>query len=104
MLFKNYDPQKGKQLKVLDAKGKIINEELEPKIKKETLIKMYKTMTLGRVADIRALQYQRQGRMLTYAPNIGQEAAQVGAMAAIEKRERRTMNYNEKSYNNNQQQ
>ncbi len=87
MLFKNYDPQKGKQLKVLDAKGKIINEELEPKIKKETLIKMYKTMTLGRVADIRALQYQRQGRMLTYAPNIGQEAAQVGAMAAIEKRD-----------------
>jgi pyruvate dehydrogenase E1 component alpha subunit len=48
---------------------------------------MYKTMTLGRVADIKALQYQRQGRMLTYAPNMGQEAAQVGSMAALESRD-----------------
>jgi pyruvate dehydrogenase E1 component alpha subunit len=68
----------------LIPKGKIINEKLEPKIKKETLLKMYKTMKLGRVADIKALQFQRQGRMLTYAPNKGQEAAQVGSMAALE--------------------
>ena len=40
-------------------------------------------MTLGRVADLRAVQYQRQGRMLTYAPNMGQEATQVGAAAAL---------------------
>jgi pyruvate dehydrogenase E1 component alpha subunit len=84
MLFKDYDPQKGKKLEILDPKGKIINEKLEPKIKKETLLKMYKTMKLGRVADIKALQFQRQGRMLTYAPNRGQEAAQVGSMAALE--------------------
>lgn len=84
MLFKDYDPLKKKQLSILDAKGKITNPELEPKIKKEELLKMYKTMALGRVADTKALQYQRQGRMLTYPPNKGQEAAQVGAMAAME--------------------
>jgi pyruvate dehydrogenase E1 component alpha subunit len=84
MLLKNYDPLQGKRLEILDEKGKIVNPELEPNIDKETLLKMYKTMTLGRIADIKALQYQRQGRMLTYAPNMGQEAAQVGSMAALE--------------------
>lgn len=84
MLFKDYDPQKGKKLEILDPKGKIINEKLEPKIKKEELLNMYKVMKLGRQADTKALQFQRQGRMLTYAPNRGQEAAQVGAMAALE--------------------
>lgn len=84
MLFKNYDPLKKKQLQILDAKGKVVQPDLEPKLDKETLLKMYKTMALGRVADIKALQYQRQGRMLTYPPNKGQEATQVGAMAALE--------------------
>jgi pyruvate dehydrogenase E1 component alpha subunit len=84
MLIKNYDPLQGQRLEILDAEGNVINKALEPKLDKETLIKMYKTMTLGRVADIKALQYQRQGRMLTYAPNMGQEAAQVGSMAALE--------------------
>jgi pyruvate dehydrogenase E1 component alpha subunit len=69
MLFDDFNPLKGEMLKILDEKA--------------TLLKMYKTMVLGRVADEKALQFQRQGRMLTYAPNIGQEAAQVGPMAAL---------------------
>ncbi len=84
MLFKDYDPLKKKQLQILDPKGKIVSPELEPKISKEELLKMYKTMALGRVADIKALQYQRQGRLLTYPPNRGQEATQVGTIAAFE--------------------
>ena len=87
VLIKGYDPLKGKVLEVLNVDGKIIDEKLDPKLDKETLLKMYKTMTLGRVADNRAVQYQRQGRMLTYAPNIGQEATQVGAAAALEDRD-----------------
>lgn len=84
MLTNTYNPLKNKILEVLDYKGEIINEKLVPKLDKELLIKMYKTMMLGRVADTKALQYQRQGRMLTYAPIKGQEAAQVGVIAALD--------------------
>ena len=85
MLLKPYDPLKGKILEILNYKGEIVNEKLVPEIDDETLLKMYKTMVLGRTADIKALQYQRQGRMLTYAPIKGQEAAQVGVIAALNK-------------------
>ncbi|WP_026391539.1 pyruvate dehydrogenase (acetyl-transferring) E1 component subunit alpha [Haploplasma modicum] len=84
VLIKKYDPLKKEMLEILDKDGKIINPTLDPKLDKETLLKMYKTMTLGRVANLRAVQYQRQGRMLTFAPNIGQEATQVGAAAAMQ--------------------
>lgn len=87
MLFKTYDPLKKKVLQILDEKGQIVNEKLEPKLPKETLLKMYKTALLGRIADIKALQFQRQGRMLTFAPNKGQEGVQVGAAAALEDRD-----------------
>lgn len=40
-------------------------------------------MVKTRCADDNALKLQRQGRMLTYAPNTGQEAAQVGSAAAM---------------------
>lgn len=85
MILKKYDPLKKKVLQILDNEGNIIEKSLEPKIDDDKLISMYKTMVLGRVADIKAVQFQRQGRMLTYAPNHGQEAAQIGAMAALEK-------------------
>ena len=87
MLFKDYDPLKKKQFQILDEKGKIVKPDLEPKLSKEELIKMYKTMSLGRIADIKALQYQRQGRMLTYPPNRGQEATQVGSIAALDEKD-----------------
>ena len=83
-LFRTYDPLKKKQLQILDPKGKIIKPDLEPSLDDKTLLKLYDTMVLGRIADIKAMQYQRQGRMLTYAPNRGQEAAQLGAVAAME--------------------
>jgi len=84
VLIKGYDFLKDEPLQVMDLEGKIVNDKLDPKLDKETLLKMYKTMTLGRVADLRAVQYQRQGRMLTFPPNIGQEAAQVGAMSPLQ--------------------
>lgn len=48
-------------------------------------VDMYRWMVLGRMFDQRALSLQRQGRIGTYAPFSGQEAAQVGSAFAVEK-------------------
>ncbi len=82
MLVKDFDPLKKQMFQVLDETGKVVNPKYLPKIDKDTLLRMYKTMSLGRIADDKAIQFQRQGRMLTYAPNHGQEACQIGPMAA----------------------
>ncbi|MFU8785610.1 MAG: pyruvate dehydrogenase (acetyl-transferring) E1 component subunit alpha [Candidatus Izemoplasmataceae bacterium] len=82
MILDKYDPLKKEMFQVLDKDGKVVNKELEPKIDDEVLLNMYRVMSLTRIADIKALQYQRQGRMLTFAPVSGQEAAQIGPMAA----------------------
>jgi pyruvate dehydrogenase E1 component alpha subunit len=79
-----YDPLKGKQFQILDEAGNLVQTELEPKLSKDVLLKMYKTMVLGRQADLAALKYQRQGRMGNYLLNSGQEASQVGVAAALE--------------------
>lgn len=87
MLVKKFDPLKKKMLQILDENGTVVNEKLMPKIDDEKLLNMYKTMLLGRIADEKAVQYQRQGRMLTFVINKGQEAAQVGSIAALEDRD-----------------
>ncbi len=84
MILDSYDPLKQEMFNVIDDNGKVVNKDYEPDIDNETLINMYKTMQLARIADVKALQYQRQGRMLTFAPVKGQEGAQVGPMAAAE--------------------
>ncbi|MDF2698766.1 MAG: pyruvate dehydrogenase (acetyl-transferring) component subunit alpha [Haloplasmataceae bacterium] len=87
MLIKKFDPLKKKMLQIIDVYGNIVDESLVPKIDDETLLKMYKTMLLGRIADTKAVQFQRQGRMLTFVVNKGQEASQVGTAAALEKKD-----------------
>ena len=86
-MFKTYDASKDKHYQILNEKGVIVHKEDEPNLDKETLLKMYKTALLARQADIKGLQYQRQGRMLTYAPNMGQEATQIGIAAAMEEKD-----------------
>lgn len=82
MFFETFDPLKGKMFQILDENGNISDATFLPKLDKKLLLKMYRTMSLGRIADIKSLQYQRQGRMLTFPPSRGQEACQVGPMAA----------------------
>lgn len=84
MLTSQFNYSEGKILHILNKEGKVVNEELVPVIEDDKLLHMYKTMLLTRIADTKAMQYQRQGRMLTYAPNKGQEAAQIGSVAGIE--------------------
>ena len=79
------DPRKDQQFRILDKNGKIIDEDNLPDFTDDELRYLYKTMRFERIIDEKALSYQRQGRMLTYAPNTGQEAAQIGSAYAIGK-------------------
>lgn len=85
MRFEDYSPLEDKHYGILDQDGNITNEKDLPELSREELLYLYKTMLYTRVIDDKALSYQRQGRMLTYAPNTGQEAAQIGSAYAMDK-------------------
>jgi pyruvate dehydrogenase E1 component alpha subunit len=70
-------------LQILDAEGHL-DRDLEPDIPPDSLRHLYRTMVLSRQLDLRMLSLQRQGRMGTFAPLMGQEAAQVGSAFALE--------------------
>ena len=85
MRFEDYNPLEEKHYSILNVNGEVLKEEDLPSLSNDELLYLYKTMLYSRIIDEKALSYQRQGRMLTYAPNIGQEAAQVGSAYAMEK-------------------
>jgi pyruvate dehydrogenase E1 component alpha subunit len=69
-------------LSILDEDANL-DKELEPDLPDELLLALHRAMLLGRRFDERMLRLQRQGRMGTFAPIRGQEAAQVGAVAPL---------------------
>ncbi len=46
--------------------------------------RLYRAMVIARVYDRKSTAMQKQGRLATYAPFEGQEAAQIGAAAGLE--------------------
>ncbi len=81
-MIEKYDPLKGKMLRILNPDGSC-DEKLKPDLSDETVQNLYRQMVFIRQADQRALTLQRQGRLGTYAPCQGQEAAQVGSAYAL---------------------
>jgi pyruvate dehydrogenase E1 component alpha subunit len=75
-------PYRVDYLSVLDENGHL-DKELEPAISHELLLKLHRAMLMARRFDERMLSLQRQGRIGTFAPIKGQEAAQLGAVAAL---------------------
>ncbi len=75
-------PESPEIFRILDKDGELVNEE--PDIDEDRLKEMYWWMFYARKADEKALKLQRQGRMGTFAPIEGQEAAQIGASMAME--------------------
>ncbi|MBS3163910.1 pyruvate dehydrogenase (acetyl-transferring) E1 component subunit alpha [Candidatus Woesearchaeota archaeon] len=84
LVIEQYDPLKGQMLQLLDEKGSLSGKH-QPMLSDEEALRLYKVMRLCRVMDQKALAMQRQGRMVTYVPTAGQEAASVGAIAALRK-------------------
>ena len=73
-------------LSILDADGNL-DKELEPEIDETLLVDLHRAMLLSRRFDERMLSLQRQGRLGTFGPIKGQEAAQLGAVAALEEKD-----------------
>ncbi|MGB0652260.1 MAG: pyruvate dehydrogenase (acetyl-transferring) E1 component subunit alpha [Thermoplasmatota archaeon] len=81
-----FAPQEIPHISVLDADGNL-DKSLEPKVPKEDLVKLYETMVLSRRYDERRAKLQRQGRIGTFAPAAGQEAAQLGSIYCVNEKD-----------------
>lgn len=69
---------------IVDDKGQLVDKSYEDKIDEALVRRIYYNMIRIRTFDRRAINLQRQGRLGTYAPFEGQEAAQVGSALALE--------------------
>lgn len=69
-------------LSILDADG-VLDAELAPPLGDDELRRIHRAMLLGRRLDERMVRLQRQGRIGTFAPIKGQEAAQIGSVATL---------------------
>jgi pyruvate dehydrogenase E1 component alpha subunit len=69
-------------VQILDEKGNV-DKTLEPQISESDLIRLYRSMLISRAADQKMLNMQRQGRIGTFAPCVGQEAVSAGATLAM---------------------
>jgi pyruvate dehydrogenase E1 component alpha subunit len=75
-------PDQIEYLSILDEHG-TVDADLMPDLSAEHLTQLHQTMLLSRRFDERLLVLQREGRIGTFAPVKGQEAAQVGAVAPL---------------------
>lgn len=75
-------PLRVESLSILTADGRV-DKDLEPALPDADLRRLYKTMLAARRLDERCLALQRQGRMGTYGPSKGQEAAALGPAYAL---------------------
>jgi pyruvate dehydrogenase E1 component alpha subunit len=82
MPFKDVGKYRVQHLQILNEKGHV-DPKLEPKLAKKDLLALYRAMLLARAADDRQLKLQRQGRMGTFGPCTGQEAAVCGPTYAM---------------------
>jgi pyruvate dehydrogenase E1 component alpha subunit len=71
------------RLMVLDEQGNA-DASLMPTLADGDIRRIYERMVLARAFDQQAVKLQREGRLGTYPPIIGQEAAQVGSAWALQ--------------------
>lgn len=62
----------------------VMDEEETTELEEEQLHDIYRQMVLARKFDEKAFKLQRRGEVSTYAPHKGQEAAQIGAVFAMD--------------------
>ena len=82
------------RLSVLDEQGNL-DGDLDPNLEDRELVRLYEAMTLAREADQRMLKLQRQGRLGTFPPCTGQEAAVCAPVLAMKERDWLVSSYRE---------
>ncbi|MCF6178749.1 MAG: pyruvate dehydrogenase (acetyl-transferring) E1 component subunit alpha [Geopsychrobacter sp.] len=70
------------RLEILGPQGEV-DAELLPDLSDSQFLRLYELLVLTRLADERALNLQREGRLGTFPSSLGQEAAQVGSGFAL---------------------
>jgi pyruvate dehydrogenase E1 component alpha subunit len=71
------------RVQLLDTDGRLLPDADPPDLGDEALLAIYEDLRLARHFDERAVSFQRQGRIGTYAPIAGQEGAQVASAHAL---------------------
>ena len=71
-------------MRIIEPDGRVCDDVDPPTIDDDILLEIYEGMRLARHFDQRAVNLQRQGRMGTYPPLAGQEAAQVASAVATD--------------------
>jgi pyruvate dehydrogenase E1 component alpha subunit len=79
-------PSNIEHIAILSDTGEV-DAELEPDLSPADLLGIYRTMLLVRRFDERMLNLQRQGRIGTFPPVTGQEAAHLGAVIPLRERD-----------------
>ncbi|MGC8478676.1 MAG: pyruvate dehydrogenase (acetyl-transferring) E1 component subunit alpha [Candidatus Micrarchaeia archaeon] len=72
-------------LQILDENGKVDESQFPAYLTEDLAVQMYKYMSFARTLDAKTLSLQRQGRAVTYAPLVGEEATQIGSALAMRK-------------------
>lgn len=84
-IFREFNPLEDRVLRVIDDEGNVVNQKLMPQLDDKVIVDAYKQMFYERTADEMAISFQRQGRMYTFTPNLGQEAIHIAAGMNIRK-------------------
>lgn len=71
------------RLSILDENG-TVDAALMPQLADAEIRRLYELMLLARIFDQQAVNLQREGRLGTYPPLIGQEATQIGSAFALQ--------------------
>jgi pyruvate dehydrogenase E1 component alpha subunit len=81
--LKEITVEKVETFQVLNAKGKVVSSDAEPKLSDDQLRELMRRMVFTRVWDQRAISLNRQGRLGFYAPVAGQEATMIGTQFVL---------------------
>jgi pyruvate dehydrogenase E1 component alpha subunit len=82
-LLKNVFTGSVNYVQVMDELGAIDATLFPEDLTDSKIIDMYKYMSYARALDSKLLSLQRQGRAVTYAPLVGEEATQIGSALAL---------------------